>query len=367
MKRVRFKLLFLVLIISLFYTIYPTPFISNSQFWTYTPFSIASTISNIVSFTTTVTSNILLVVVLLKKQRTPIFGSINFLVVLMCLADIIYTTFRLPLVISYTWIRTLSNRSDSNIDYNLYMGFLGFSTSMFYGGSGISMAAFTLACSQRLYLVTSQAVDYVGRKAKYLLLILCILYGGSLFSINVVWTDTSIQTHLWNSILLVFFPITVNLIVLATIVFYKTIRGRFYNDRNLNFVGLYVMYCSFFVCWVPFVTISAVHLYLVNLEDFSQLMYILPTLFSVKSALNLPLLVATDERLYEKCVDHVKTLFYKTTSRRSRRHEENNNVLRMYTELQDFHLSASRINMYNGQEQQQPVNQRPEQMVQYYV
>ena len=364
MKRVRFKLLLLVLILFLVYTIYPAPFINNTQFWTYTPFSMVCSINNILNFIISATSNILLVIVLLKKQRTPIFGSVNFLMILMCMADIIYTIFRLPLVMSNMWMPKLN----SNADISLFMGFLGFSTSMFYGAAGISIAAFTLACLQRLFIITTQAVDYIGHKIKSLLVVLCIVYGGALFVVNVIWTDASQQTSLWNSILLVFFPVTLNFVVLATIVFFKEIRYRFNNDRNLNFVGLYLMYCLFFVCWVPFVTVSAVHLYLVNLASFSKVMYILPALFTMKSSLNLPMLMISDERLYQKCIDHLKTLFCKQKT--SRRHEENNNdnELRMYTELQEFHLSASRINMY-AEQQQEPlhVNQQPVGMVQYYV
>ena len=363
MERVRFKLLFLLLVLLLIYTIFPAPFITNKQdYWTYTPFSIACTIGNSLIFITSITNNVLLVIILLKKHRTTIFGSINFLIVLMCVADITYTTFYLPFVVVYTWIRQFG----TNINYDILISLVKFCTLVHYGAAGISVAAFTVACVQRLYIITSRAVDYVSGKIKCLLVVLCFAYGSVLFSTNDVWTDASDRSHLLNSIMVVFFPITLNFVVLAAMVFYKEVNGRFNNDRNLNFVGLYVVYCLFFVCWVPFFIIATVHMYnddLFSHIHYGRLIYILPTLFTVKSPLNLPLLLCTDERLYKKCVELLQKWFCRG-KQRSRRGEENNNG-DMYSELQEFHLSASRIDMYT--EQQHTTDDQTKELVQYYV
>ena len=293
------------------------------------------------------------------------------------------------------------------------MKFFGICSAFYYSAAGVSVASFTVACVQRLSIMIWRMTDHYtsSKKTRSVVVVSCLVYGSALFAINEKLTGASDLGHLLNSVFIVFFPVTVQFVVLAVAYFYKEVRsplrreasendivrtlnnniedtqettssrrstrgrrGR-HNLQLNNLSSFYAMFCLYFTCWVPFVTVSIVHMYdvgLIGYDHYSRLLYVLPALFSIKSPLNLPLLLMVsgcngDRALYNACVELLPRFCRGKAGRhgfqsRALDDGEQNNNGQEYSELQEFHLSASRVDMYSEQAEDQNAT-----LVQYYV
>ena len=339
------KIAFAVLLVIFIYTLFPAPLLQKN-FWSSKSFVALTTVSGIILFACSIGNNVLLVSIL-TKVRVP-FGSVNYLIIMMCIADILYPVCYLPLMLAHTWVMYTDVWLEINID--LFFDFWRFFTSAYYLAAGISASTFMLACAQRAYTIVIKKQDYVAFRYKFIAVCMSLAYGTALFVLNQEYTDYSGWIHLLDSIFIVFFPLTSNFISLAALIIYQNfvLRERT-SSRNLNYVALYGLYVIYFVCFLPLSMAETLHLYMnhFDFEHYIRLQYILPILFILKSPMNLMVVASLDKRFMIK----LEEICNKMCCCKSNSFEPNNNAenetFHMYSELQEFHLSQNRIDMYS--------------------
>jgi len=350
----KYKVIVAVLLLCFLYTCFPVPFVLEDMFWNSLTFTVILTIGSCIILLSSIVNNALLITVLMN---TPgVFGSINYLMIAMAVGDMLYPTFYLPFVVAHSWL--LQQKSWVNIDFELLLEFSRFSMATYYFLAGASVTSFSFACAQRLYTTVVRVFDYVAFKVKFMLVCCAIICGCVLFVVNQKFTDAETWVHLLLSIVIIFLPTFFNLVCLLVTGLYRVFRQKYSNKRNLNYSGLYFIYLSYTVCWLPMFTVSSLHFYHTRLEfeHYSKLAYILPTLFVVKSPLNLFVLLGCDKRLSKQFQLIWNGLFSKKRRQKQLhngwRGEMNNNnnvnceTPHTYSELKEFHLSASKIDMY---------------------
>uniref|UniRef100_A0A7M5WJU8 Uncharacterized protein n=1 Tax=Clytia hemisphaerica TaxID=252671 RepID=A0A7M5WJU8_9CNID len=339
------KIGFAVLLVIFIYTLFPAPLLQKN-FWSSKSFVALSTVSGVILFVCSIGNNILLVSIL-TKVRIP-FGSVNYLIIMMCIADIVYPVCYLPLMLGHTWIMYTDVWLE--IDIELFFDYWRFFSSAYYLAAGVSASTFTLACAQRTYTIVIKKQDYIAFRYKFIAVCLSLAYGTILFVLNQEYTDFSEWVHLLDSIMIVFFPLTMSFILLATLIIYQNyvLRERV-SSRNLNYVAIYGLYIIYFVCFLPLSMAETLHLYMnrVEFEHYVRLQYILPILFILKSPFNLMIVTSLDKRFMTK----LEEIFSKVCCCQNYPREPNinaeNETFHMYSELQEFHLSQNRIDMYS--------------------
>lgn len=331
-----YKVYVVIFLLCCFYIIFPVPVILEPLFWIHMQFTWILTFGSTFICITTILNNVVLIKTLWNRRN--VFGSVNFLFIMMSIGDLGYPIFKLPFLVIYSW---LMHKPLNNINLELLFNSSNVFTSVHYFLVGISITSFVLACSVRTYTILFKTTDRIDFKSKFTIGCFPIFIGFFLFIINQKFTDQKEWSNLVISVSVAYLPITISILILGIMCWYRFIQ-KYMDRKQLNYLSFNAILLLYVVTWVPMFTVSSINLYRqqIDLHHYSKLTYTFQILFLLKSPLNLLVFLQCDQRLYDQVT---------ISSRRRRGFGQGNvdeEIFCIGSEMKEFHLSESRIEMY---------------------
>lgn len=278
----------------------PLPFFLEPEFRTRMEFLYISTVGSSLLLLTSAVCNGLLCYVLSLDRGSEHQGPMNYLLVIMAVADSFVSCLHIPMSIFTIWV--IDHRIEwENFDENLFRKAVDMTDALKSGFASLSILSATMICLVRMYftvrrshsLVLPRPLKIVTMMAPFLIsLATCTTYYNCL---EEYWV------HHYDSLVTVYIPLFLMFIVLIVTYFLNECwRCR---DDVMPRSIVHAFFLCYLVLWTPWFTMDIMQEYCcsIQVEYYTKILHVTSVLFMVKCCLNLPIIVTLDARFQYAC------------------------------------------------------------------